>query len=118
MPTSHKITLPQLAVACLRDNLEIPGWATLISDQGIACKLLDTVIPEVPQPEEIKKARTQTSAREANTTWCNEPKEFEITDRQRDTVRKALKFHLERGSLPPGRYTFAVLKAFGLSSEE
>lgn len=117
MANSHKIQLPQLAVKALRDVLESPGWARLTSDHSAAAKMLDGVVPEVTPPDEVKAARSQSEARVANAAWSDEAKAFELSDKQRDTARKALRHHLEQGNLPPGRYTFALLSQFGLAEE-
>lgn len=40
-----------------------------------------------------------------------------INERQRDTIKKCLSTLRDKGALPPGWATFALLNAFGLGDE-
>lgn len=114
---STSFSLPQFSVFVLTGALEQPGWAVTSRDHGCAFQLLETVLPAVKLPEELRSCSTQRAARDAAPSWCSQMLAVDITERQRDTVKKCLSTLRDKGALPPGWGTFALLSAFGLADE-
>ncbi len=116
-PTLHAVSLPALAVFLLSGALEQPGWATTSRDHGEAFRLLESIIPELKQPDEIAGVRTQREARQKDAAWCTAPHAFEITERQRDTIKKCLTALRDKAAMPTGWASQVLLVAFGLADE-
>lgn len=111
---SHELKLPQLAAKALADALEGPGWAKGPADIVLAGQVLVDVLPEIALPENVATARTQAACHKANAEWCGQEIAFRLTEKQREMVKRALTHWAEKGALPAGRYTTALLTAFGL----
>ena len=114
---NHPIKIPQLSVKCLTDCLEGAGWSKGPADIVLGGQLLVDVLPEVTLPEAVTKAKSQAESRKADAAWCDAPVEFEVTEKQRDAVKRCLTFWTEKGAIPGGRYSSALLLAFGLGGE-
>lgn len=107
---THKIKLNQGAVKFLRDMLALPGWANTVKDIILGGQLLVDVVPEVPNPPEGADAND----REKVMGWANtEVAEFEVTENQREAVRRCLKHFAEKGAIPPVKNAMLLLVAFG-----
>ena len=117
MSTKHTVTIPQLSVFALTDVLEAPGWSKTPADIMLAGQILVEVIPEITRPEAVVKARTQSEARKADGPWCDLPVTLEVTEKQRECVKRCLTHWTEKGALPGGRYSSAMLGGFGFTAE-
>ena len=124
---NHKINLTQGAVRYLRDMLASTGWAKSINDIILGGGLLVDVLPEPSEPpvitpverEAADQARIRLAAHTANVkTWSALPvPEFDVTEKQRDCIRRCIKHFAEQGSIPPTPQAFVLLTAFGYSPD-
>ncbi len=106
------LTLPALAAFILRDGLGLPGWATTPRDFAGALPLLDKLENLVPAfPEELKKCTTQAAALKANAAWCRAEIPVECSTREREAAAKCVRHLIEKGILPVGFATAALLSA-------
>lgn len=85
----------------VREVVGAAGWAVTINDIYMGGKLLNDVLPE-GTPIKTKEELDGTVA------------SFELTDKQVEIVKKALKFSIERGVLFPSKYVTSVLDNFGM----
>lgn len=115
----HPLKLPQLAAKALADTLEGAGWAKSPADIVCAGAVLVDVLPEINEPEAVAKAKSQALARKADAAWCDAEITGirQLTEKERDTCKRCLTFWSEKGALPAGRYTTALLTHFGLGGE-
>lgn len=119
-----KITLPQNSLNLLRNFLAQPGWARTTKDIYLGGKLLAETLPEldiswVRNDKEL--AAMASEEREAyraiDREFCDKPCEIEISDGERDVVRKCMEKLTEGGVVPPGKYTFRLFDIFGFKPE-
>ncbi len=85
----------------VREVVGSAGWAITINDIYMGGKLLNDVIPE-GTPIKAKEELDVTVA------------PFEVTDKQADIIKKALKYSIEKGVLFPSKYVASVLDTFGM----
>ena len=112
----HTITLTKGGIKGLSQMLTSPQWvkddpeALLLSDR--ACTILEDVLPDLGKIPEFK------SDDEA-VAWESAPGPvFKLTERQRETCKKALTFFFKGGSVPNGKTKRALLRQFGLVDAE
>jgi hypothetical protein len=117
MSNKHSLALPQMSAAALTEVLEAPGWSKTPADIMLAGQLLVDVLPEITRPEAVVKARTQAECRKADAAWCDLAIAFEVSEKQREAVKRCLTHWTEKGALPGGRYSAALLAAFGFTAE-
>lgn len=86
------------SVKLIKELLSIGGWGNEIIDIYNAGKLIET-LPDAPDntPEEMYKTAAIT-----------------LTDRQFNTVVKAIKFHAEKGIILPSPFAVQLIEAFEL----
>lgn len=124
---NHKINLTQGAVRYLRDMLASTGWAKSINDIILGGGLLVDVLPEPSEPptttpverEAADQARIRLLAHTADVkAWAALPvPEFDVTEKQRDCIRRCIKHFAELGNIPPTPQAYVLLTAFGYSSD-
>jgi hypothetical protein len=85
----------------VREVVGSAGWAVTINDIYMGGKLLNDVIPE-GTPIKAKEELDVIGA------------PFEVTDKQADIIKKALKYSIEKGVLFPSKYVASVLDTFGM----
>jgi hypothetical protein len=115
-----KIKLPQLSAQILGQLLESTGWAKpphATSDIIHAGEVLAQPGMDFKIPDELNKARTQSDARRTDAKWCDKPVELEISVKAHATCERAIRHGTENAILPGGRYTSALLSAFGFKTE-
>lgn len=112
----HKITLPQMSAKGLSEMLEGAGWAKTPQDIVGSAAILDK-LPTITVPENIAAAKSQSAARMADATWCDLEVKFELSEKQRETVKRCLTFWSEKSAISGGRYSSTLLLAFGLGGE-
>ena len=85
----------------VREVVGAAGWAVTVNDIYTGGKLLNDVFPE-GTPIKTKEELDGTVA------------SFEVTDKQMDIIKKALKYSIEKGVLFPSKYVASVLDTFGM----
>lgn len=110
----HTLNLTQGALQYLRDILQNPGWAKTTELIMRGGKLLVDVLPE---PEPVPQGEDETPA--AIKAWIARPiPPVEITEKQRDTIKAAVAFAVERGSLRAGPQAMNLLSQLGYETPE
>lgn len=110
--------LPQRGIEILRQLMDQPGWTKSIEEIIRGGQLLADVIPQLEdrpvEPVDNMTAATIADYRKVVKAW-NEHKlpAWEITDKQRDTIRACIKFCAEKGAVPATPTFVPVLLAFG-----
>lgn len=104
-------TLPRLSVRILRNVLSAPGWAKKTEEVWLAGKLLCEVIPE--DVDEAPEFATKTAER----AWCQEPVSLELTEKQREVCKTAVKALIAEGRMAPGEYSYRLIGMLGLGDE-
>jgi hypothetical protein len=105
-----------MAAKALLDCLEAPSWSKTTSDIVQSAAILDK-LPDITQPDAVAGSKTQSEARKADPAWCDAEVLLELTEKQRETVKRCVTHWSEKGALPGGRYSAALLVAFGLGAE-
>ena len=85
----------------VREVVGAAGWAVTINDIYMGGKLLNDVLPEgtpIKTKEELDNAVAS----------------FDLTEKQVEVVKKALKYSIEKGVLFPSKYVASVLDTFGM----
>lgn len=85
----------------VREVVGAAGWAVTINDIYMGGKLLNDVFPEgtpIKTKEELDNAVAS----------------FDLTEKQVEVVKKALKHSIEKGVLFPSKYVASVLDTFGM----
>lgn len=105
--SQHKINIKQGSLRILRDIVSATGWAKttdhIIIGGGLASRL-----PEVSTAPD--KAATEQQVKD----WLNiGVTEFDVSEKERDAVKVAIKHFAEQGSIPPNIYAAELLKSFG-----
>lgn len=105
--SQHKINMKQGSVRILRDIVSAVGWAKttehIIIGGGLASRLPE--IAEYPAPK-----ATEAEVKAWAVTIIPE---FEVSEKERDAVKVAIKHFTEQGGIPPTPYAADLLKAFG-----
>lgn len=115
-----KIKLPRISLKMLSEVLESTGWAKpphATSDIIHAGRVLTDPKMDFVIPDELNAVRSQNAARRIDPKWCDKELEFEINEKERATCERAIRHCTENGALPGGRYSSALLAAFGIKAE-
>lgn len=105
---NHKINMSQGAVNLLRSIVSGNGWAKTIQDIMLGGGLM-VKLPEYANiPTEDKKAKEWAEIKEA---------EFEVTEKERDSIKKAIAHFVELGAIPTNKGAVELLTAFGYAPE-
>lgn len=89
-----------------------------------ASTLLDSVLPEVKPFKPVTETRNGEKAVKDGETdravaWENEPvAPFEVTERQFETIKKAIKWAAENGVLPNGKHKLILIQQAGLTPKD
>lgn len=121
MSNTHKIEgLTNAATKMLRDVLNGTGWSDGWGDIAVAGELLSDIIPEPPlEPvEPFRMTATQDiieKFKADHNAWSNATvATFELTDKQRDNCRKALKHFADKKAIPGSKHSLMLGRKFGL----
>ena len=85
----------------VREVVGAAGWAVTVNDIYMGGKLLNDVFPEgtpIKTKEELDGVVDS----------------FEVTEKQLELIKKALKHSIEKGVLFPSKYVASVLDTFGM----
>ena len=104
----HKYTdLPALTVVYIRNAVNNPAWASGLEDWILGCDTLRT-IPKIVIPKGLQEDATIFD-------WADKtPVSFTLSDKERDTVRTALKKAFELKALPINEYSASLIHHFSL----
>jgi len=107
---NHKINMSQGAVNLLRNIISGTGWAKTTQDIILGGGLLaDTRLPEYENIPTEKKAAME---------WAKAPApEFEVSEKEREAVKRAITHFCTQGALPIGLASAELLKVFGFTAE-
>lgn len=90
-------------------------WADEPTDYYNAGFLLETELHDLPKPPRFQDPNNFTdSDLVIHDEWANAPFKVDLTESERDTIKKCLTGVLKSKSLPVGKYTNTLIKAFGL----
>lgn len=109
MSTKHTVKLSQGAVHLLRSIVDAPGWAKSTSDIIVGGGLLsDDRLPE------YKDAPTDKTSKEESKAWLEKAASpFEITEKEREAIKRAIEHFTGQGNIKASKYSAELLKAFG-----
>lgn len=105
---NHKIKLNQGALALLKNFVGQTGWAKtiehIVSGGALMSKLPEVAVldPKAKEPE-------------VQAWIAVDFPEFEVTEKERDGAKAALKHFVELGAVPPFPHAVSLLKQFGLT---
>jgi len=90
-------------------------WAEEPADYYNAGSLLENELEKLPKAPTFENptAFSETDVQKHD-AWANAEFVFELTESERDTVKKCLVLALKQKQLPIGRYTNIIIKTFGL----
>lgn len=105
--SQHQINIKQGSLRILRDIVSATGWAKstdhIILGGGLASRL-----------PELAPWLTKDATEKEMKDWLAETiPEFEVSEKERDAVKVAIRHFAEQGSIPPNVYAAELLKAFG-----
>lgn len=95
---TKEYTFYAASVKLIKELLSIGGWANEIVDIYNAGKLIET-LPDIDT---------------TNKEYLFQPITFSLTERQFNTVVKAVKFHAEKGIIIPSPFATQVIEGFEL----
>lgn len=102
---NRKVKLPAIAWKMIRDLLNAPGWATTPKDIFVAGKMDDEGTIGLPhEPEKLTS--------ETDEAWCSTPVEIEISENQREAIKKCLLAHVSRGAIGANKWSWMALREF------
>lgn len=118
---THTIQLPQASLKYLRDITNSVSWADDLSKMrhgGSAFELMPEPATE-PVAGEFAASKDLEGYRAAVKEWAGTPAPaFVLTPRQFKAVKACVTFYSKKATLPPGRYTNALLDVFGLKAKD
>lgn len=119
MSKSHTLTLNNGAVYQLAQILGAPGFLTEAADLYRAGEVLETQLLDLPAPpEQIAKGTDDLTAEKQVRAWQRKGEnKIELSERQRDTAKKAVQACIGKGTLPPGAGSLCLLRELGLAPE-
>lgn len=119
-----KLTLTNKALAFLVSVIEAPGWAKSTDLIYRGGQLLCEVFPDQSDKPEFEKRKNEVGEvvveprdKKAYDAWGSVSREFELTDKQLETCKTALRHFAEAGAITPAKHTLELLRAFSLSPE-
>ena len=117
-PTTHKVALTQGALSLLHNLLSGTGWAKTTMDIILAGGLLAEKLPDFAPPPEREQSETRRNFDGRATAWADvSVSEFEISEKERDVCKKAIKHFVEAGAIPATKHAALLLMAFGYGAE-
>jgi hypothetical protein len=112
MSTPHKLNITQGAAKYLQDLLNVLGWAKTTNDIIIGGSLLSTKLELTTFPEAT--AEETVRAYEARVLpWMNTKMDLELTDKERDCVRRCLEHCSKEARIRVSKYSSELLTVFG-----
>jgi hypothetical protein len=112
----HTITLTQGGVRGLSQMLTSPQWLKDDPDAMVlslrACTLVEDILPDLGEMPEFKKD-ADAIAWESVTAPS-----FKLSEKHRETCKKALTHFIKGGSIPNGKTKRALILQFGLATED
>ena len=118
---SHSITLNNGGMHRLAMVLGMPGVLTKPGEVFTAGVILETHLLDLPEtgklPEEVQHDQIKATAHMRK--WERDgAHSFELTERQREVAKVAVRSGVERGVLAGGAGTLCLMRALGLNPEE
>lgn len=114
MDKTHKPEINVGAGNILRTALS-SRWAEEPTDYYNAGLILETELFKLPKPPKFANPENFTEGDvQLHDDWANASFIIELTEGERDTIKKCLTGVLKSKSLPVGKYTNTLIKAFGL----
>lgn len=104
----HKIPLPHASTLLLTSMLSAPGWADTLADIQYGGQLMiETFKDFAPKTDENGNL---------DHAWLREEATWELSEKQRETCKKAITALAKEAKIPLGLPSYQLLKAFGLES--
>lgn len=115
MSKSHTLTLNNGAIHHLSQVLGSPGLLTDPADLFRAGQIIEEKLMDLPKPDEIPKGTDGLAAEGMIRKWQRDGANVvELSERHRDTAKKAVKAACEKGNIPPGPASMCLLFELGL----
>lgn len=119
MTKPHTLSLNNGAVHQLAQILGAPGLLTEPADLFRAGQILEESLLDLPAPPELAKGIDELAAVKQSRDWQRAGEHcIDLTERQRETAKKALQAACGKGVLPPGPGSLRLLTQLGLGAEE
>lgn len=116
---THTLTINNGAIHHLAQVLAIPGLLTEPADLYRAGQILEEHLVELPKPAELAKGTDEINVTITVRKWQRDGQHvLTLTERQRDTAKKAVKASCEKGQMPPGPALTCLLVELGLVENE
>lgn len=112
---THTLNLNNGAIHHLAQVLAIPGLLTDPADLFRAGQILEEHLIELPKPAEFAKGTDEINAVQVVRKWQRVGAHIiTLSERQRETAKKATKAACEKGNMPPGPALTCLLIELGL----
>ena len=117
--TTHTLTLNNGALHNLAQLLAVAGLLTETADLYRAGQMLEECLPlDLPKPPEPDASLDQLAATKHVVNWTRAGKHVvTLSERQRDTAKKAVQAAVAKGMLPGGPSSLCLLRELGLAPE-
>lgn len=116
--SKHTLTLNNGGIHQLAQVLGAPGLLTEPADLYRAGQFLEEHLTELPKAEDLPKDADQITATKLVYGWQRKGEhKLEVSERLRDTAKKAIQAAASKGGLAPGPGLTSMLNAFGLAPE-
>ncbi len=119
MPKAHTLTLNNGAVHQFAQILGAPGLLTEPADLYRAGQVLEEQLLELPALPDLPKGADEMAGTKLVREWQRAgAHRIELSERQRETGKKAVQAACGKGVLPPGPGSLRLLTEFGLGDGE